>query len=93
MNKNVIIIIAVIIMISITMIMLSTSTQYQESMRPSIEDNLNPIDQSLINLDNSDAILISESTNILNNSINYTIDKDGNKQYILDVTDSPILED
>ena len=93
MKKNLIIVIIVIISISISMIVLSTSTQYRESMVPSIEDGLEVSDQSTINLVNSDVAQISESVQIVNENINYIIDENGNKQYVLNVTDTPILED
>lgn len=86
-------IVVVIMTISVTIAIFSTSTQFEESMMPSIEDNLYPTDQSLINLDNSDIPQISEFSEILNKNTNYIIDENGNKQYILNVTDTPTLED
>jgi len=75
------------------MVVLSTSTQYMESMTPSIEDDLEIIDQSTIHLDNSDMAQISESLEVVTKNTNYIIDEDGNKQYVLNVTDTPTLED
>lgn len=93
MNKNIIVITIVIIIITISIVVLSNSSQFKESMIPSIEDNLQPNDYSSINLNNSDSIQVFESTEFLNKNINYTIDKNGNKQFILDVTDTPTLDD
>ena len=95
MNKNMIRIIIITIMISTVIIILvaSTSTQYMESMAPSIEDGLEIIDQSTINLDNLDVPQISESIEDGTENTNYIIDEDGNKRYVLNVTDTPMLED
>ena len=93
MKKNLIIVITIIISISITMIVLSTSTQYSESMTPSIEDGLDVIDQSTITLVPSDVTEISESVQVVNEQTNYIVDEDGNKHYVLNVTDTPTLED
>lgn len=71
----------------------STSTQYMESMTPSIDDSLDIIDQITISLDNSDVAHISESLETVTENINYIIDEDGNKRYVLNVTDTPMLED
>ena len=95
MNKNMIRIIIITIMISTVIIILvaSTSTQYMESMAPSIEDGLEIIDQTTIGLDNSDIPQMSESVEGVTENTNYIIDEDGNKRYILNVTDTPMLED
>lgn len=95
MNKNRIRIIIIIIIIStiITILLASTSTQYKDSMSPSIEDGLEIIDQATMDLDNSDIPQISESLEAVTENTNYIIDEDGNKRYILNVTDTPMLED
>ena len=82
-------------MISTVIIILlaSTSTQYIESMTPSIEDSLEIIDQVTINLDNLEIPQISESLEAVTENANYIIDEDGNKRYVLNVTDTPMLED
>ena len=82
-------------MISTVIIILvaSTSTQYMESMTPSIEDGLEIIDHVTIDLDNSGVPQISESLEAATENTNYIIDEDGNKRYVLNVTDTPMLED
>ncbi len=88
-----IVIAGVLIIMSVTIVILSTSSQFEESMKPSIKDNLSPTDQSLINLDNLDKVQVSESSEILKENLNYILDENGNKQYIMNVTDTPTLED
>jgi hypothetical protein len=62
-------------------------------MVPSIEDGLEIIDQSTINLDNSDVPQMTESLEDVTENINYSTDEDGNKRYVLNVTDNPALGD
>ncbi len=83
----------VIIITSVAIAILSTSSQFEESMKPSIEDNSHLTDQLIVDLGNSDSVQVSESVEIFKNYSNFIIDENGNKQYILNVTDSPTLED
>ena len=83
----------VIIITSVAIAIFSTSSQFEESMKPSIEDNSHLTDQLIVDVGNSDMVQVSESVEILKNNNNYIIDENGNKQYILNVTDSPTLED
>jgi len=81
-----------IIITTIAIAVFSTTPEFEANMKPSIQDDSYLTDQLLLNTTNSDNVQISESVEILKGP-NYIIDENGNKQYILVVTDSPILDD
>jgi len=62
-------------------------------MKPSIQDDSYLTDQLIVDLGNSDSVQVSESVEIFKNNSNFIIDENGNKQYILNVTDTPTLDD
>jgi hypothetical protein len=93
MNFKGIAVISVIVVLVASIAFLSSTQQFEDSMQPTIESDLNIKDSISLSLDYSDGPQISDSNKLTNSDVMFVIDENGKKQYTINVEDAPTIQE
>ena len=93
MNSKGIVVISVIIISLAGIAYMSSTQQFEESMTPSIESNLSVDHDTSLSLTYPDSPVVSHSNSVDESDVVVTVDEDGKKQYVIEVGDTPIIQE
>ena len=93
MNAKGIVVISVIVISLAGIAYMSSTQQFEESMTPSIESSLSVNDDTSLSLNYPDSPVVSHSNTVDESDVVVTVDEDGKKQYVIEVGDTPIIQE